>query len=562
MDAIDQIKLFSDFSKTTPAAAISPEPRKGYWRVCAYTSGEIEGKLLYTDAQGETPTLTLPLNLRGWHRVTIGVWGHLFDYPGTHGNRVKLSGDRCFKSLQRDGLPPADSISIEDIQLTCADLSGQDLLIAPPARGSSAATALAYVRCEALSSPQVEELQADRRNGDFRKTIAYNDGVSFVASRQYRDKEDLWELVEWYRYSDMESLCWGMVGTVTAFPVKAGRMMTGYDAEAFEALNKKGINSLTTAMEYAQEMGLKFFVYQRMGRWADPFPGEYCTNDLCTEHPEWRCINREGIRTPHLSYAFPEVRRHQIELLAEIASWGVDGIDLNFLRGPVYVLYEQVLVEGFAKEYGEDPRELDEWDERWLRYRCRSLTAFVRELRTELDAVGKERGKHIALLATTFATELANLFYGLDLETWVREGLVERLIPWGNIRGMPPIGMDYYRGLVAGSRTELWPHLRGRGDVADMCREALGLYESGAAGLAAWDNHNFDGKSVKGPFLRRLGHIDELRARLADKARQEPLIRRIDTLGTEDLRVACIPETHPERIMPEGYDKHHFMWHG
>ena len=60
MDAIDQIKLFSDFSKTTPAAAISPEPRKGYWRVCAYTSGEIEGKLLYTDAQGETPTLPLP----------------------------------------------------------------------------------------------------------------------------------------------------------------------------------------------------------------------------------------------------------------------------------------------------------------------------------------------------------------------------------------------------------------------------------------------------------------------------------------------------------------------
>ena len=32
--------------------------------------------------------------------------------------------------------------------------------------------------------------------------------------------------------------------------------------------------------------------------------------------------------------------------------------------------------------------------------------------------------------------------------------------------------------------------------------------------------------------------------------------------GTEDLRVATIPETHPERIMTDPYTKHHFMWHG
>ena len=268
-----------------------------------------------------------------------------------------------------------------------------------------------------------------------------------------------------------------------------------------------------------------------------------------------------------MSYAFPEARRHQVEMLAEVASWGADGIDLNFLRGPAFVMYEEPLVRSFMKEYGEDPRKLDEWDERWLRYRCRSLTELVRELRAELDAVGKKVGKRIALSATTFATELANLFYGLDPETWVKEGLVDRLIPWGKIRGMGPPDMDYYRGVVEGSRTELRPHLRIWNDGTDrvyneLRKEALLLYESGATGLAIWDTCNFDGKSVMGPMLRRLGHIDELRAHVADEERQEVMIRKIDTLGNEDLRVARVPETHPERIMPDGYDKHQFMWHG
>ena len=71
-------------------------------------------------------------------------------------------------------------------------------------------------------------------------------------------------------------------------------------------------------------------------------------------------------------------------------------------------------MSGFLQEYGEDPRTLDEWDERWLRYRFRALTAFVRELRAELDSVGRKAGRRIALSADTFALPAGNLYYGLD----------------------------------------------------------------------------------------------------------------------------------------------------
>ena len=570
--------VFSDFSKATPSGAISPHARPGYWRLCDYTSGDIAGRLLYAGDTGDTPNLTLPLNLTGWHRVTIGVWGDCFSLHHTYapsGNRVRLSGDPCFRAFERDRTPPSDSISIEDFEVACADLTGQDLVIAPPRRNSGATTALAYVRCEPLSDREVEELQADRQEGGHRRLIAYNDGVGFVTSGEFRGREDIRELVEPYRHSDVESLYWGVIGTATTFPVTKGRMLTADDGpamgvgghESFATLNRHGVNTLTTAMEHAQGRGLQFHVYQRMGAWAMPFPHESPTNALCVEHPEWRCVNRAGVRTGSLSYAFGEVRRHQVEFLAELASWGADGIDLNFLRGPPFVGYEEPLVSGFLQEYGDDPRTLDEWDERWLRYRCRALTAFVRELRAELDAVGRKAGRRIAVSADTFALPAGNLYYGLDVAAWVAEGLVDRLHPWGKIRGQPAVDMAHYRGLVAGSPVELWPHLRVWDDGTDAAydayrQEALSLYDAGAAGLAIWDACNLDGKSVKGPLQRRLGHIGELRAALAGPRRRELALRTIDTLGHEDLGVVCIPETHPERIMPDGYPKHQYMWHG
>ncbi|MCY4377669.1 MAG: hypothetical protein OXC31_28250 [Spirochaetaceae bacterium] len=573
-----QAVLFSDFSKATPSGAIAPHPRPGCWRVCEYTSGDIEGRLLYAADAQDTPNLTLPLNLRGWHRVTIGVWGDCFSLRHTYapsGNRVKLSGDPCFRAFERDRTPPPDSISIEDFEVACADLTGQDLVIAPPKRHSGATTALAYVRCEPLSDREVAELQADRQNGGHRRLIAYNDGVGFVTSGEYRDRQDIWELVEPYRHSDVESLYWGVIGTATTFPVTTGRMLTAHDGpamgvqghESFATLDRRGINALTTAMEYAQGMGLSFRVYQRMGAWAMTFPHDSPTATLCREHPEWRCVSRDGIPTSSLSYAFGEVRRHQVEFLAEIASWGADGIDLNFLRGPPFVGYEEPLVSGFQREYGEDPRTLDEWDDRWLRHRCRALTAFVRELRAELDAVGSKAGRRISLSADTFALPAGNLYYGLDVAAWVGEGLLDRLHPWGKIRGQPPVDMTHYRALVGGSRTELWPHLRVWDDGTDAAydayrTEALSLYDAGAAGLAIWDACNLDGKSVKGPLQRRLGHADELRAALAAPRRPELALGTIETLGLEHLGVVCVPETHPERIMPDGYTKHQYMWHG
>ena len=563
--------LTSDLSTVEPASALSRGPQPGRWRVSTYAIEGMEGKLLYADSKADAPPVTLPLGLKGWHRVTVGLWGELEARRyGADGNRLKLSGDACFRPLVRE-TPETSSTgtlafeTIEEAVLTSADLTGQDLVIGPPPSGSGAVTAIAYVRCEPLSAAEVRDIESDRSRTDTRRLISYNDGVSYSGRRKLWDKEDLWEMIEPYRHSDIGNLTWGLVGDVTYFPTKHGTIATGPWATWVESLAARGINPLVTALEYAHQMGLQFYIYQRMGAWQFPFPGDE-VGDFMAEHPELRCLTRDGVPVGRLSYAYPEVRQHQIDLLAEVAAYGVDGVDLNFMRGPVFVFYEEPLVSGFKKEFGEDPRKIDEWDERWLKYRLWPMTEFVRDLRKELDSVGEKLGKRVAISAVTLPTPLGNLYYGLDVETWVREGLVDRLVPWGNVRGMPPVDLDYYKGLTQGTSTTFWPFVRthgGLGDYANCWRDALRFFDAGAAGLALWDLVGSDPLNLRGPLLRRLGHIDEMRAAVeAGKKDGEPVLKKLERLGDLDMKVSSAPTTHRERLVPGDYPKHMYMWPG
>jgi hypothetical protein len=237
-----------------------------------------------------------------------------------------------------------------------------------------------------------------------------------------------------------------------------------------------------SALEYARSIGLKFYVYQRMGADTSYPPHEMdTTGDFYRTHPEFRCVSQEGIPIARLSYAYPEVRRHKIDMIAEMAGYGVDGVDLCFVRGPPFVVYEEPLVEGFRKKFGKDPRQLDEWDECWLRYRSLAMTEFLRELRRELDKLGDKLGKRLAISATTFNNEQSNLFYGLDLETWIAEGLIDRLVPRGRTRYMGPLDLDYYSKLTRGTKCSFWAHIGAWCSTPTNARQqALECYQAGA----------------------------------------------------------------------------------
>ncbi|MFV2067761.1 MAG: hypothetical protein ACC645_12375, partial [Pirellulales bacterium] len=97
---------------------------------------------------------------------------------------------------------------------------------------------------------------------------------------------------------------------------------------------------------------------------------------------------------------------------------------LCFIRAVPLVLYEPMMIEGFQKQYGVDPRELEELDARWMDYQGRVVTSFVKQVKEALKP-----NQRLSVIVP--ATELDCKRWGLDVATWVREGIIDDLFPTG-----------------------------------------------------------------------------------------------------------------------------------
>jgi hypothetical protein len=396
-------------------------------------------------------------------------------------------------------------------------------------------------------------------------------------------KEDIWEEIEPLAESDYAALYWGIVGEHVGYPTKLARAY-GEGIEEFsredlrrqhaslQYLLSKGINPLAAAMEYAHSIGLKFHLYQRMGAFAafPPFD-EVFGSRYYQEHPEFRCKTADGRTVMRLSLAYPDVRAYMIEILREAAEFGLDGINLNFKRGAPFVVYEEPTISEFKQEYGRDPRELDEWDQEWLRLRSRFITRFMRELRLTLDQVGKRLGKRLELSATTHPSPQECLVFGVDLATWINEGLVDRLMPMGFSHGGPEVDFDFYVGLTKGTHCGFYPHLpfnvvvddsgyhNIKANMNSALRFALRYYEQGATGLSVWDGYGIDTNASMGPLARRLGHLEEIkRAVASNQPDSAAKLVQLESVGGYDVTVR-VPEDE-ERIYPRGTPHH--AWTG
>ena len=207
-------------------------------------------------------------------------------------------------------------------------------------------------------------------------------------------------------------------------------------AESWLAYYKNGVDPFRMAAEYAQEVGLEFHAAFRPGGfvyppyYGDPIPGK----DFYKKNPDLVCVSRDGRPIPRISYAYPKTRRYVLSLFREMATnYPIDGVAVLYNRKPPLVAYEAPLVEGFQAEYGLDPRKISETDPRWLRYRARALTQFMKELRAEMDQAAQElKQKKRLKISAVVPRGPENLRHGMDLESWIREDLVDTIIAYSS----------------------------------------------------------------------------------------------------------------------------------
>ena len=531
----------TDLDRCQPQTALTTTYDQGCWRLIVYETDQHAGTMLVAGDETGAPAVTYPLNVGGWHAISIGLLRQ--SYEGGTSVQVRLSDDPAFTVLTL----PEGPARIEDVYWKTADLTGRHIVLGQlsaevggqgqPGAHQSTKARVAYLKLVPLSEVEVAGLQADRRRTETKRLFAHNDAHGFHFSFRPTTPEEIYREVECYRDTDISRLYWECgAGDVAFFFSTVGRLPTaddigGFDrvgdrlhAESWRVFRDRGLDPFKLALDHAHRIGLEFHASYRTAGFFFPPPDldHWTRGGFYDQHPELRAVARDGSQAPRISYAYPEARRYVVSFLRDVARYPIDGICILYNRRPPLVDYEPPLIEGYTADYGEDPRQLDERDPRWLAYRCRVLTQFMREVRQAMDEVAQEQGRSQRIaVSVVVANPEENLLYGLDPKAWIDERLIDTLIPYTSAARLlssaeawtDAAQVEYWVSLTRGTACTLAPNIMPRYlSPEDFRRKAAMLYGAGVDHLFFWDcagRVNYTDQ-VAWNALRRLGHAEEI----------------------------------------------------
>lgn len=523
----------ADLERCRPASALAREWNHGTWRLLSYATDSFNGNLLLATEDSRAPEVTYPLRQEGWYEIYIGLYRKPFTGPKQV--RVRLTRHMAYTTLMgREGAKDHQEHWIDEIFWKAADLTGQEIVFKQITEPTVEHAWVAFIKLVPLSDREVKALKKDRRRSDTKRLFVHNDAG--VINRAGTEQE-IRDALEPLRHSDVSRIYWegGTGDRAKRFskiardhsleltkPLRGRPFFTNpysrWWAESWLAYHRTGVDPFKTAAEYAQQLGIEFHAAYRPGGFIYPPPSPPLPGlSFYEQHPEFVCLARNGTPMPRISYAFPETRRYVLSLFREMATdYPIDGVAVLYNRRPPLVAYEAPVVQGFEKKYGIDPRKLPETDPRWLKHRAQVLTQFMRELRNELDQVGREmkRTKRLEITAVVSRGE-ENLLNGMDLATWIREGVVDMIIPYSSAVRLGayepmwenPEDVNWFVSLVKGTRTRLALNLLPRDLTAEeYYQKAHTLYQAGVENLFFWDGTHRVRKVL------RLGHREGVAA--------------------------------------------------
>ncbi|MCA8999240.1 MAG: hypothetical protein KDA80_19755, partial [Planctomycetaceae bacterium] len=170
-------------------------------------------------------------------------------------------------------------------------------------------------------------------------------------------------------------------------------------------------------------------------------------------------------------------------------------------------------------------RNLPEDDARVFQLRAQIVTEFLRKIRAMLDEISVERGeaeRRLKLAVSTFSTPEDNKTFGLDVERWIDEKLIDQIgIAWFAYytSGLKTRSGDtaYYARITDGTNVKVFPFYVGwKMESADDLQQSVARdYENGADGIAVWDPNQFvsweKGHNPYWPLVSKLGHREQVR---------------------------------------------------
>jgi len=549
--------LVSDLAKLVDIESLSDTDRNS-WRAIPYESERFSGVMLGDGGGSNLRPITIRLDQDGPYRIHLGLYGG-WGYPIL---RLRLTGDEAPQTVEvaaelRTETVHDSSVIIYEAVWKDAELAGQSVILEAANSPSDFPAALAYIRLEPIDKiggeplskgePQPAPKPQPGPGIDPTRKVAYplaitEDGHGIFGELLHSCPEDLLKPFSAIpEGSCLRILLWGNgEADICNYPTKVGneREFSGFRNDWYARWNqnvenwkKDGWNSLRMIRAYARKRDWELQVYIRMQAFKSPFPfDKMVRSDFFEDHPQCHCLDRHGQRIGRLSYAYPEVQEHMLDLIKEISEYDPDGVCFCFIRGVPMVHYEAMMVEGFREKYGADPRELGETDRRWLDYQGEVMTSFMRKAKQVLKP-----GQRLSAIVPGNRFDCER--WGLAVAAWLQEGLVDDLFPTGQVFSKRDVHLDgpenldfeYFNHLEGRQRIRLMPLLYPWGKFnndyegwgADMCS----FLDQGADGYVVWDARK---------IISRIGDIGYERkktiGRPGPSRRQNPRKLRLKTL--------------------------------
>lgn len=552
--------IFSDLTKVNPQSALTFDVRReSQWKVLDYeTENGLTGKSISSGPNTAAPKVTLNLNKKGWYAIYVGLGGFgRFMESYSNEVRLKLTNDVTFQHRRYSG----SWDEIDEVFFKAADLTGQNLEIAQmrmQALMNSDSVArqkhsiIMYVKLIPLTEKEVEWIQKDRADKNNKKLIATLDGFSWLGRNYPTTKEEFLEDFEHYRDSDFGTLSWQIVGgglvnyksSLGTIPGELSddtiRIGDRFAKATIQNFIAKGEDPTKMAIEAARSMNKKIFIGFRSQSWQTPPALEdYFSSRFYRDHPAYRAYDRDGTPVMRMSYAVPQVREHIYGLVQEVLEHQPDGIEIVYFRGLPLMLWEDAFSNRFKEKYGADAKQVSEDDPRLYELRCEIMTGFMRDLRNILNEVQKKQGKkeRYELMASVVHNEYDNKKYGLDVERWVKEGLINKIgiFPSAfHTDTRKPVDLEWFAKITKNTEVEFYPLMIGwrLSSYKDAITEAQKNYTAGAAGIVFWDpfptgtytprpppqTHYYRRRSLTyWSLVSRLGHTENLAELEKDK---------------------------------------------
>ena len=175
----------------------------------------------------------------------------------------------------------------------------------------------------------------------------------------------------------------------------------------------EGTDPLMLVCQHAQQRGFQFLPSLLLNMVHTPH--DRVTNcrvaDFTTQHPEWRVGDEPDYPTAQfdnpdrLSFVVPEIRADRLAIIAELVEdYPGDGIELNMCD------YAPFIGRGEVAGHTE------------------TMTEWMRDIRRVCDRAAADQNRAKRLVLRIGASLAGNKAMGMDVETWIDEGLVDALI--------------------------------------------------------------------------------------------------------------------------------------